>query len=76
MDLNIMKIAGGQTHSKGFAGERRQKMILVVCAALAFGGKAALSFTTYGTNDVLFWEANVALLSGGTTHEDGSITDI
>ena len=50
-----MKIAGG-----GFAGERRRKMILVVCAALAFAGKATLAFTTYGTNDVLFWEANVS----------------
>ncbi len=69
-----MKTAGGQNY-KGFAGERHRKTILVVCAALAFAGKTALSFTTYGTNDVLFWEANVRKieLDGGLAlYRDGA----
>ncbi len=39
--------------------ERRRTLILVVAAALAFAGKVALSVTTYGTNDVMTWEADI-----------------
>lgn len=35
------------------------KRIVILAAMLAFAGKLALTLNTYGTNDMLFWEANL-----------------
>lgn len=35
-------------------------LAIVVCALLAFALKITLALNTYGSNDVLFWEANLA----------------
>ena len=77
MVLKIRKsVAGREAPRKPFDAERRRTLILIVAATLAFAGKAALSLTTYGTNDVLFWEANIRKIQsegGLALYRDGAV---
>ncbi len=61
---------------KRFASQRRRTQILIVAAALAFTLKAVLSVATYGTNDVLFWEADIRKIQsdgGLALYRDGAV---
>src|SRR5580704_8568115 len=49
-------------------------MVIALCALLAFALKIALALNTYGTNDVLFWEGNLAKIrsdGGLALYRDG-----
>lgn len=60
----------------------RWKLCIVAVAAMAFLLKLTLALRTYGTNDVLFWEANLVKIrhdgalalyrDGATLYHDGS----
>ena len=44
---------------------RRWMVILIAAAAIAFTAKLVLALTTYGTNDILTWEADLRQLESG-----------
>ena len=53
-----------------------QTRVLVAAAVLAFGLKLVFAFATYGTNDVMFWEANARKIEkdgGIALYRDGAI---
>jgi hypothetical protein len=76
MILKIQKrVAVCEVPLKSFIAQRR-KLILIVAASLAFATKAALSVTTYGTNDILFWEADIRKIQsdgGLALYRDGAV---
>jgi hypothetical protein len=77
---NIRKgVAGREALRNPFDAERRRTLILIVAATLAFVGKISLSLTTYGTNDVLFWEANIRKIQsegGLALYRDGAVPSL
>jgi hypothetical protein len=53
---------------------RKIGLVIVVCALLSFALKIVLAVNTYGTNDVIFWEGNLAKIrsdGGLALYRDG-----
>ena len=66
------------THSERESRTKRIVTFVLVCL-LSFAAKVALSFTTYGSNDVLFWEANLRKIQadgGLALYRDGAVPSL
>jgi hypothetical protein len=53
---------------------RKIGLVILICALLSFALKIVLAVNTYGTNDVIFWEGNLAKIrsdGGLALYRDG-----